>query len=265
MYDVINECGQLLRVEDKLLVSEVAKRREIQAEKENKPILNTNNSSGAPAEMQNGDFPPPFPSDELEDSYQSYIPQEGKEGQEFYRYERLILQAIVRYGEKIMCNMEDEEGQETPVSVIEYIVHDLKEDELAFHNPLHRRILTEAASHIHNPGFIAERYFIAHSDPEISSIATELASDRYQLSKFHSKTQKIVTDEERLFELVPTLMINFKNAIVAAELKHIMYALQDPSNEDDDEKCAALMQRYKEMKEIQSLMAKRLGDRVVLR
>lgn len=51
----------------------------------------------------------------------------------------------MRYGEKIMCNMEDEEGQETPVSVIEYIVHDLKEDELAFHNPLHRRILTEAA------------------------------------------------------------------------------------------------------------------------
>ena len=44
-----------------------------------------------------------------------------------------------------------------------------------------------------------------------------------------------------------------------------MYALQDPANEADDEKCAALMQRYKEMKQIESLMAKRLGDRVVLR
>ena len=282
----IKECGQLLRVEDKLLVSEVAKRREIQAEKENKPILNNPNNapSGMPADVSGGDFPPPFlPEDmppypmdgEMPDDgaplppeaaeYVSYIPQEGKEGQEFYRYERLVIQAIIRYGEKIMCNMEDEEGKEIPVSVIEYVVNDLKEDDLAFHNPMHRRILTEAMTHVHDSGFIAERYFIAHSDPELSSIATELASDRYQLSKFHSKTQKITTDEERLFELVPLLMINFKNAIVAAELKHIMYALQDPANEADDEKCAALMQRYKEMKQIESLMAKRLGDRVVLR
>ena len=263
----IKECSQLLRIEDKLLVSEVAKRREIQAEKENKPILNNPNNapSGMPADVSGGDFPPPFLPDDVEDPYRSYIPQEGKEGQEFYRYERLVIQAIIRYGEKIMCNMEDEEGKEIPVSVIEYVVNDLKEDDLAFHNPMHRRILTEAMTHVHDSGFIAERYFIAHSDPELSSIATELASDRYQLSKFHSKTQKITTDEERLFELVPLLMINFKNAIVAAELKHIMYALQDPVNEADDEKCAALMQRYKEMKQIESLMAKRLGDRVVLR
>ena len=39
----------------------------------------------------------------------------------------------------------NEEGQETPITVTEYIVNDLKEDELAFHNPLHRQILTEAA------------------------------------------------------------------------------------------------------------------------
>ena len=28
-----------------------------------------------------------------EDNYASFIPQEGKEGQEFYKFERLILQA----------------------------------------------------------------------------------------------------------------------------------------------------------------------------
>ena len=36
----IKECGQLLHVEDKLLVSEVAKRREALAEKANKPTYN---------------------------------------------------------------------------------------------------------------------------------------------------------------------------------------------------------------------------------
>lgn len=257
----IKECGQLLRIEDKLLVSEVAKRRELQAEKGNKPIASNNAPTPQPGEM-----PPPFPPEEMEaDTYQSFIPQEGKEGQEFYKYERLIIQMIVRYGEKVMCNLTDEEGNEVPVTVVEYIINDLKEDELAFHNPLHRRILSEASEHIHDQEFASERFFVAHPDPKISTIATELASDRYQLSKYHSKTQKLVTDEERLYEMVPMLMINFKNAIVAEELKHIMYALQDPSIANDNAQCDAVMQRYKEMKEIQNLMAKRLGDRVVLR
>ncbi|WP_288776923.1 DNA primase [uncultured Bacteroides sp.] len=257
----IKECGQLLRIEDKLLVSEVAKRRELQAEKGNKPIASNNAPTPQPGEM-----PPPFPSEEMEaDTYQSFIPQEGKEGQEFYKYERLIIQMIVRYGEKVMCNLTDEEGNEVPVTVVEYVINDLKEDELAFHNPLHRRILSEASEHIHDQEFASERFFVAHPDPKISTIATELASDRYQLSKYHSKTQKLVTDEERLYEMVPMLMINFKNAIVAEELKHIMYALQDPSIANDNAQCDAVMQRYKEMKEIQNLMAKRLGDRVVLR
>ena len=257
----IKECGQLLRIEDKLLVSEVAKRRELQAEKGNKPIASNNAPTPQPGEM-----PPPFPPEEMEaDTYQSFIPQEGKEGQEFYKYERLIIQMIVRYGEKVMCNLTDEEGNEVPVTVVGYVINDLKEDELAFHNPLHRRILSEASEHIHDQEFASERFFVAHPDPKISTIATELASDRYQLSKYHSKTQKLVTDEERLYEMVPMLMINFKNAIVAEELKHIMYALQDPSIANDNAQCDAVMQRYKEMKEIQNLMAKRLGDRVVLR
>ena len=257
----IKECGQLLRIEDKLLVSEVAKRRELQAEKGNKPIASNNAPTPQPGEM-----PPPFPPEEMEaDTYQSFIPQEGKEGQEFYKYERLIIQMIVRYGEKVMCNLTDEEGNEVPVTVVEYVINDLKEDELAFHNPLHRRILSEASEHIHDQEFASERFFVAHPDPKISTIATELASDRYQLSKYHSKTQKLVTDEERLYEMVPMLMINFKNAIVAEELKHIMYAMQDPSIANDNAQCDAVMQRYKEMKEIQNLMAKRLGDRVVLR
>lgn len=257
----IKECGQLLRIEDKLLVSEVAKRREIQAEKSNKPIV-----ANRAATPEAGLIQPPFPPQEANlDTYQSFIPQEGKEGQEFYKYERLIIQMIIRYGEKIMVNLMDEEGNETPVTVAEYIVNDLKEDELAFHNPLHRRILSEAVGHIHEQNFTSERFFVAHPDPAISAIATELASDRYQLSKYHSKTKKVVTDEERLYEIVPMLMNNFKDAIVAEELKHIMYALQDPAIANDNAQCDALMQRYKEIKEIQDMMAKRLGDRVVLR
>ena len=285
----IKECAQLLRVEDKLLVSEVAKPREMQAEKRaeqtererrnavrsaegapnapkvegsNPATPTTTNGAALPTgEAAGYDTNAPFPP---EDNYISFIPQEGKEGQEFYKYERLILQMIVRYGEKIMCNATNDEGQEVPISVIEYVINDLKEDELSFHNPLHRQILTEAAAHIHDEGFTAERYFLAHPEAAISKLSVELISNRYQLSKYHSKSQKIVTDEERLYELVPALMINFKYAIVSEELKHMMSALQDPAVANNEEKCNAIMKRYSEMREVQRIMAKRLGDRVVL-
>ena len=284
----IKECAQLLRVEDKLLVSEVAKRREMQAEKRAEQTererraaaRNNTEATAAQVPYTEGDTPlatsdgtslPPDMAAEYadspippEDNYVSFIPQEGKEGQEFYKYERLILQMIVRYGEKIMCNATNEEGQEVPVSVIEYVINDLKQDELSFHNPLHRQILTEAATHIHDAGFTAERYFLAHPETTISKLSVELISNRYQLSKYHSKSQKIVTDEERLYELVPALMINFKYAIVSEELKHMMSALQDSAVANDEEKCNAIMKRYSEMREVQSIMAKRLGDRVVL-
>ena len=282
----IKECSQLLRVEDKLLVSEVAKRRETQAEKQaeqrNRETRKNNTArDAAQAPLPDGVQPPypedmpPYPMDgEIPNGgaplppetaeYVSYIPQEGKGGQEFYKYERLILQMVVRYGEKVLCNVPDEEGKEIPITVTEYVVNDLKEDELAFHNPLHRQMLTEAAEHIHNEGFTAERYFLAHPDPIISKLSTELIADRYQLSKYHSKAQRLVTDEERLFELVPTLMINFKFAIISEEMKHMMYALQDPAVANDEEQCTSIMKRYSELREIKSIMAKRLGDRVVL-
>ena len=282
----IKECSQLLRVEDKLLVSEVAKRRETQAEKQaeqrNRETRKNNTArDAAQAPLPDGVQPPypedmpPYPMDgEIPNGgaplppetaeYVSYIPQEGKEGQEFYKYERLILQMVVRYGEKVLCNVPDEEGKEIPITVTEYVVNDLKEDELAFHNPLHRQMLTEAAEHIHNEGFTAERYFLAHPNPIISKLSTELIADRYQLSKYHSKAQRLVTDEERLFELVPTLMINFKFAIISEEMKHMMYALQDTAVANDEEQCTSIMKRYSELREIKSIMAKRLGDRVVL-
>ena len=266
----IKECAQLLHVEDKLLVSEVAKRRETQAGATASP----SSDNGIPMPPEDVMLAPEVDGDGnylnvppalQEDNYASFIPQEGKEGQEFYKFERLILQAVVRYGEKIMCNLTDEEGNEVPVTVIEYVINDLKEDDLAFHNPLHRQILSEAAAHIHNVGFVAERYFLAHPDPVISKLSVDLINVRYQLSKYHSKSQKIVTDEERLYELVPMLMINFKYAIVTEELKHMLYALQDPALAHDEEKCNALMIRYNDLRGIQSIMAKRLGDRVVLR
>ena len=270
----IKECAQLLRVEDKLLVSEVARRRELRVRKQEEQRERERRAAERAAAPEAATAPPAEPDATEEpvpepvasaDSYHSLIPQEGKEGQEFYQLERLILQAVVRFGERVMCEVDNGEGQTVPLTVIEYVAADLKEDDLAFHNPLHRQMLAEATAHLHDPGFVAEHYFLNHPDPAISTLSLDLVNVRYQLSKYHYKVRKIVTDEERLYEVVPMLMINFKYAIVSEELKHISQALQDPALAHDDERCNALMEQYNSLRQVQSVMAKRLGDRVVLR
>ena len=88
---------------------------------------------------------------------------------------------------------------------------------------------------------------------------------RDRLSKYHSKGQKIVTDEERLYELVPRLLLDFKLSIVDEEMKHTLQALANPEIANNPQSCMEVMKHYKELHETQSIMARRAGDRVVLK
>ena len=235
--------------------------------------------SGADAPIESivpGDELPPMPEEggvdssyppaPVEDNYISFIPAEGNEEELFYKQEVDLMRMLIRYGEKVMCMAEDEEGNEIPVTVAEYIAEGLHNDSLGFHIALHRRVLNECVAHIHDSGFCAERYFVSHLDPEVSKLAAEMASDRYVLSKYHSRGQKIVTDEERLYELIPRLLVDFKLNIVTAELDHILKALTTNSDVSHDTKSAAeIMQRYKQLHEVRIVLARHAGDRVVLR
>ena len=296
----IRECSQLLQMEEKVLVEATAKlieqahetkfreeqrRREreqrnaetsaaAQAEsardtespdagknphQADETTANPSQAGGAPAAEQ----APTAPKDI--DDYSSFIPATGNEQTVFYAKEEDLIRMLIRHGEKIMCYVEDENGEQHPLTVIECIASSLKEDELQFHNALHRQILREAETHLHDENFTAERYFVAHPDPAVSKLAADLISERYQLSRYHSKGQKIITDEERLHELIPRLLLDFKMSIVEEEMKHTLQALTNPAVANDPQRCAEFMQHYKELHEMQSIMAQNAGDRVVLK
>lgn len=219
-----------------------------------------------PPMPEEGSAEPSYPPVPVEDDYISFIPSEGNEEKLFYKQEVDLMRMLIRYGEKVMCMAEDEDGNEIPVTVAEYIAEGLHNDSLGFHIALHRRVLNECVAHIHDSGFCAERYFVSHLDPEVSKLAAEMASDRYVLSKYHSRGQKIVTDEERLYELIPRLLVDFKLNIVTAELDHILKALTaNPDVSRDTKSAAEIMQRYKQLHEVRIVLARHAGDRVVLR
>lgn len=277
----VKECSQLLQVDEKLLLAEIVKLKEAQAEKSFKQQRSAQGQASATGERQPAAAPAgtdaavSAPSVTVAEAsatdspvpaappYESFIPQDNPENRRFYPLEKLIMELLVRYGEHVMCNVTDDEEREVPLTVAEYIYNDLQTDDLQFHNSLHRRMLAEAMAHIHDEGFHAEHYFSTHPDPDISRYAVSLVNERYTLSKYHTKNQKIATDAERLYELVTHVMIDFKYAIVEEELKHMQQALLSPENLQDETRYMSILKRYKDLSEVQRIMAKQLGDRVL--
>lgn len=201
-----------------------------------------------------------------EDSKQilSFI-QKNSIGQDrtFYEKELLLVQILIRYGEHVVCYVENELGEEVPFTATEFVFYALQEDKLSFQVALHQRILDEAMEHIHEAGFSSQKYFLNHADQAVSSLAFQLMSDKYQLSKYHTKNQSITSDEERLFDLVRHLMTDFKLAVIDEELKEILNRLRDPLILKDKEAYMKVMKHYMEVKEIESTLAKERGDRVI--
>lgn len=280
----IRECSQLLEMEEKILVEATAKlieqthenrkkeeerrrlREQRTAEGNDTQKSDVEKTNEAPYSRLEGveipvDVPPP---PVIEDTYTSLIPTTGNDQKLFFIKERELVKMLIRYGEKFMCKLENEEGEQVDCSVAEFILASLKEDELQFHDSRHRLILQEIEAHLHDEGFTAERYFISHPKPEISKLAVDIINERYQLSKYHSKAQKILTDEERLCELIPRLLIDFKISIVDEEMKHTLMSLTDPQVMQDPERCQQVMMHYKDLQQTQIIMAKRAGDRVIL-
>lgn len=101
------------------------------------PLSAEDISALPPVDADIPDAPPP-PEEEKSETI-NYIPAFGAENMLFYRKELLLVQVLVRYGERILCYTENEAHEEVPVSVTEFIHYALQEDGLFFHNPLHKR------------------------------------------------------------------------------------------------------------------------------
>ena len=274
-YACLKECASILNVDEQIIQNEIKKivrqRKDEyieQRKKEKEEAEKVSAMNNAPQQEHVPDDglipPPPFPPEEvMEDVHESYIPQTGWEKLPFYTKEQQLIKALVRYGEQVVCYVENEDGEETPIRVTEYISMDLAQDGLQFQNPLHRQLLAEAEANLNKPNFCAERYFLAHPEPNISRMAADLISDRYRLSK--SNEQALTKDEERLHDLIPHLLIDFKLSILEEDMKQTIQQLSNPDVAKNAQKSMEVMKHYKELTDTLKEMAKRAGDRVILK
>lgn len=277
----IKETSQMLSIEERIITSAVAKvrkrmRDERQKERERERNANNTNEQNSQKEIsatdsQDGDplpptdIPPEVFGQETHSPAELHLqPSRSHEDEKIIGIERQLIQVVVRHGEKVMCQIEDEEtGQERALKVAEYVSYALANDGLQLRNPLHRRILDEALQHYQEDGFRCDRYFENHPDMEIANLANELAHDPEALSKIHEKGIPVKPEEERLVELMPQLMIAYKLAIVRAQLQSLMQQMGDPEIQKDQHRADELMRQFMEQQTIQKELSHQCGDRVI--
>ena len=174
--------------------------------------------------------------------------------------ETLLIQAVIRHGEEVILqDVEDEvTGEKVTLNVAQYISYDLGLDNLQFSNPLYMRILDEAVAHSGDEGFKAEEYFTQHPDLDISTLAVKMSVEDFKLSKSLQVKQR----ENGLRDTIMHMVLDFRMDWVEQHLKELRVQLSSMSN--NVEQMMQTMGEIKRMQDIRNLLAKRLGNDIVV-
>ena len=211
-----------------------------------------------PMDVPPPDFPPVQPPEAVRAAQPKRSPYEI--------YELTLLKYIVRYGEKVLFDYVDEETNEHIVMrVAEYIRYDLERDDLTFYTPIFKNMLDEAAERCKNEGFIANRYFLAHPDPNVSRLAANLISEKYQLSKYHSKYRELEQEEDKLDQLVIREIYAMKDAYIIRQIKETQLGIKEAHLKGNEDQVFELMRKLTHLNEIKNVLSKELGERIVLK
>jgi DNA primase len=242
--EYIKECSSLLNVEEAMLYYEINKLKNNEQEKNASRKQNDNHD---------------IPNFEDMDDFVSQSVSVSK----FDNEERNILQVLVKFGEKLFYYA-DAENQHA-VTVGDYILAELEQDNIVFENTLHELILEEYKNNSLQKNFTAERFFLHHSNIAISQLTADLLSEKYTLSKIHSKIKKVEEDADRFIDLVPRVVFEFKNSLMLTLIKKKLNDMKIANENKNHKLVDELMREMSQLEIAKKQLSKTLGDRVIIK
>ena len=265
----ITECSQIMKIDERLLINDVNRRQREQAQAAAQPTRpaqssdeNGQNSEPTEVESDNPDAPAePAPEPEIsaEDKLRQDIRALKREGLgPMMEKERLLSQLIVRYGGKVMCTYQDEEGQELDMTVGQFIVGSLQNDGLEFRHPVYKRFVEIMAEHLEDKDFNSQKFFMSHPETFVSLTAASLMEERYQLSNIF-KDSKPADDETQLLKLTRHIMADYQMEVVRLEIKDVEKKIQEAQTDE----LAELQSRYQQLLMARAQLSKELGERII--
>ena len=326
----IRECSRLLDVDEKVLALQVERQHQEHLIKGNTTVQQER--ATAPDAPGPG-MPGPYRPDGNDSENVGYgHARTGCEGNQtdnqkiagFMRpFEKRVLRYVLKYGMARLCDACDEDGNTTPITVIDYVIDELAADDMEFSNAdfataytaareladttweadraareaeareAHAAALraaddeirakadstsaiaamTEAARARADADYEAavtgfanlyiERRLGSSADDTVRRLTADLVSERHQLSKIHTKYSTIETEEDRLPELVPRAIYEWKDAILDWRQRQLIAEIRQTGQNGDIEAVKALMARSLELQRLRSELARYMGERTL--
>ena len=242
--EYVKECSTLLNVDEQMLYYEINK------------LKNTENEKNATRRQNDSNHFPPI--EEPEDRT-----TRATSGSKFEEQERSILQVLITYGDAVLYYGDEEKKQ--PVTVGTYILEELEQDNLVFSNSLHSLMLEEYKKSYRQENFAVQRFFLYHSQSEISNLTADLISEKYTLSKIHSKIKKIEADADRLIELVPRVVFEFKNCLILEIMRQKLTEMKIANENKNNALVDEIMREMSKLEIVKKQLSKTLGERIIIK
>ncbi len=237
----IKECEMRLEIEESVIYSEVAKIRS--------KIINDQNKLQQIKERTIAAKIPKLPS---------YAP-----GITYEEQENLIIRILLLYGNEIVTFRTDN-NEKIDVKVADYIIYELKNDELELKNVVHEKIFKIIDEINQKAEEIQVSYFVNHPDPEISKTAINVITDKYKISKIWERFNSTpVSEEKNLVEILLSLFILYKLKILRELQQKLQSELKTAIENHDTEKKSELLVKINETVKLINELAKH-GNIVIL-
>ncbi len=228
----IKECARQFDIREEVLIKEVAKRQKSHAV----------NAPQAAAVQENA-------------AVEHETASSAKVRPYTFKEERQLLRYLLRYsGETIEINSN---GEQIPITVIDYIAGSIEADDIPFQYPLHIQILEEAL----NCATDLRTHFFNHPDVEVQNYVFSLVEDRYEKSAMYQKEESEKEKRERLSSEVQTVMFEYRFAIIKKRCTTIKEQIEAASAIGDNEKVDTLLAELQELNEQRRQISKILGGR----
>lgn len=273
----IRECSHLLDEREQVLMDEVLKIRERKARSVRTERDRAAAGAAERAAVQNGDAPSAAPAAE---EPEETVRVKTAKPSPFKKYESVLLRYVIRYGERALFTTAAGDG--AIVKVAEYIRSELQDDGIEILTPLYRQILDEAVAQCEDGAFTASRYFLAHPDLEISRLAVDMMSTKYQLSRYfadaedaalkqttlseeeqeaENEARKTAKEREQLERWIVHDLFTLKNAYIKHKINEVNRQIRE--FQADEEKVMELFRERMRLDGIKCLLSKELGERIV--
>ncbi len=178
--------------------------------------------------------------------------------------EKEIVSFLLHYGDmELFSEPGDDPFSAHTVSVAEFIINEILNDDLEFKNLVYQQIFEDYTTHFQKDEIPESKFFINHSDEKIRTLAADIFTDNYKASAIWTKGgKKIETPDKTLKEDVPKAINSYKLKIIQQAIKENEEHLKNSSS-DDIELINTLLEQKIALNETKRKLAAETGNRII--